>query len=631
MLKLNSNLLRLNPIIASKEYTYLDQVLKEFPTNCLLHKGKTGCGGTEMVLKDKNNIIIAVPTKDLIKNKIEPGGARKERRDYILGVMEGISDYDIKEYLSKYEVKKIMVTYDSLSRVIKAINSTGENAYKDYFLIVDEYHRLFLDYDFRYTAIRKLLDEAPKFDKVTFMTATPVDDYFMLDELQKYPIQEIKWEGFTPVNVVVERANYVDRRVCEQILWFSGKMYPPDIHYHYFVNSIKFISRVIRTMKLPPKEARVICANTDDNKKKLPDGFEISPVSSPVKKFNFYTSTVFEGSDIYDKNGITIVVSDTITENRIVDISTSMIQIFGRIRDSGYKDQMFYICPITSKETIPLKEYIDIIESDMNEIEEKVNKLNKYDEKQRISVLELLPSPQKEYIIVVDSKLKLDKNKFRLNIYKYKKKCEILASNQEMQELFQAKGYDVPELSETFIKYKDYPSPESPKKKSSKPQFKTCFNEYLNLVKPSFDSMLDELLGVKQQKLASIEQACPLVKEAYEKLGEEKVKELNYSKREIQKYLNRKEYLINPSVMVNILTKYTTLPCEKRVAEWNEILENIYHKYLGLSPDIKAYSTDLNKWFLTRKETKKIDGKNCDVITVISPKLLDLASVKEVE
>jgi hypothetical protein len=43
-----------------------------------------------MVLNNERNTIIAVPTKDLIKNKIEPNAQRKERRDYILGVMEGI-------------------------------------------------------------------------------------------------------------------------------------------------------------------------------------------------------------------------------------------------------------------------------------------------------------------------------------------------------------------------------------------------------------------------------------------------------------------------------------------------------------------------------------------------------------
>ena len=94
-----------------------------------------------MVLNDKRNTIIAVPTKDLIKNKIEPNLNRKERRDNILGVMEGVEEYQIKNYIDEHEVKKIMVTYDSLPKVIKIIAAKGGNAYEDYFLTCLEIKR----------------------------------------------------------------------------------------------------------------------------------------------------------------------------------------------------------------------------------------------------------------------------------------------------------------------------------------------------------------------------------------------------------------------------------------------------------------------------------------------------------
>ena len=178
------NIKYLKTITIPEGKEYLNQYLEEFPVNCLLHKGKTGCGGTEMVLNDKRNTIIAVPTKDLIKNKIEPNLNRKERRDNILGVMEGVEEYQIKNYIDEHEVKKIMVTYDSLPKVIKIIAAKGGNAYEDYFLLVDEYHRLFLDNLFRDKAVRNLLDEATKFKSVTFMTATPVDEMFIMDELK---------------------------------------------------------------------------------------------------------------------------------------------------------------------------------------------------------------------------------------------------------------------------------------------------------------------------------------------------------------------------------------------------------------------------------------------------------------
>ena len=59
-----------------------------------------------MVLNDKRNTIIAVPTKDLIKNKIEPNLNRKERRDNILGVMEGVEEYQIKNYIDEHSCQR---------------------------------------------------------------------------------------------------------------------------------------------------------------------------------------------------------------------------------------------------------------------------------------------------------------------------------------------------------------------------------------------------------------------------------------------------------------------------------------------------------------------------------------------
>src|SRR5690606_3576336 len=62
-----------------------------------------------------------------------------------------------------------------------------------------------------------------------------------------------------------------------------------------------------------------------------------SSTSDPVKRINFYTATSFEGSDIYDKEGHTLVVSDGRYAYTLLDIRTKLQQIAGRIRDSKYK------------------------------------------------------------------------------------------------------------------------------------------------------------------------------------------------------------------------------------------------------------------------------------------------------
>lgn len=108
--------------------------MTEIPENCLLNKKQTGCGATELAIRNSIPTIIAMPYVALVKNKTI------YRKDGIsvLGVYEGISEQDIIDYVRTHSLLKIAVTYDSLPRVITALQSTGINPYKELFLLVDE-------------------------------------------------------------------------------------------------------------------------------------------------------------------------------------------------------------------------------------------------------------------------------------------------------------------------------------------------------------------------------------------------------------------------------------------------------------------------------------------------------------
>lgn len=56
----------------------------------------------------------------------------------VLGVYEGITEQDIIDYAKRHSPLKIAVTYDSLPRTIRALETAGHNPYKDIFLLVDE-------------------------------------------------------------------------------------------------------------------------------------------------------------------------------------------------------------------------------------------------------------------------------------------------------------------------------------------------------------------------------------------------------------------------------------------------------------------------------------------------------------
>ena len=144
-------------------------------------------------------------------------------------------------------------------------------------------------------------------------------------------------------------------------------------NYHMFMNSVKGIVDIINKAKLTPENCRVVCANTEKNKSKLPDGFTISSANDPVKTINFYTSTCFEGCDLLDENSRTFIICDPNRPTTVLDISTSMLQICGRIRNSRHRGEMTLIYNTTRyEEEESLELYMKRIESEIAEAEEDI-------------------------------------------------------------------------------------------------------------------------------------------------------------------------------------------------------------------------------------------------------------------
>ena len=158
----------------------------EIPANCLFDKGITGCGGTELAIRNSKNTIIAVPYVSLVDNKVA------QHQGELLGVHGGVLQSDLEDYIKSYATKKIIVTYNSLPRVINTLEQLGFNAYEDFFLLVDEWHVLFNSYIFRKEAIKEVLKEAPKFREVTYMTATPIEEKYLFEKFKQLPIVEIE-------------------------------------------------------------------------------------------------------------------------------------------------------------------------------------------------------------------------------------------------------------------------------------------------------------------------------------------------------------------------------------------------------------------------------------------------------
>ena len=151
---------------------------------------------------------------------------------------------------------------------------------------------------------------------------------------------------------------------------------------HIFVNSVEFIAKVIDLAKLTPEQVKVVCSvsgdNGENNQRKLGKDYPIGQPSDPVRKINFYTSTCFEGCDLYDKNGVTFIVSDGNKSHTLLDISTLFTQICGRLRDSKYKGEIIHVYSTTKySRDVTLDEFVASTKKVLAEAVSYADEINK--------------------------------------------------------------------------------------------------------------------------------------------------------------------------------------------------------------------------------------------------------------
>lgn len=307
-------------VIVPDSVRYLSDFIDVLPSHKLINKGITGCGGTTLELKAKRNSLLLFPTIELVRSKTNP--------EY-LPVDGEVDIYAIRQYvakrLSNNQFIKIIGTYDSLPKIMQAVPGCTE-----YFLLIDEYHLLFNDYSFRSKAILNILINFRKFDDWAFLTATPLNETFTLKELEDIDQITYQWPQATKVDIKIKDTAYIQRELVRIITSY------PERNIHVFLNSVSTIRNIIK--KLGTDDFRVVCSSKQRGKIK-----HCVPITEPVRKLNFYTSCSFEGCDIYDEKGMTVILSDTSLSTTILDISTKIRQVCGRIRNSKYKDECILV------------------------------------------------------------------------------------------------------------------------------------------------------------------------------------------------------------------------------------------------------------------------------------------------
>ena len=140
--------------------------------------------------------------------------------------------------------------------------------------------------------------------------------------------------------------------------------------------------------------------------------------------------------------------------------------------------------------------------------------------------------------------------------------------------------------------------------------FKDIFEEYVELCKDKFN--------LNCFRKSRIEVEKPLVKEAFEKLGAGKVREMNYHQSNIKRELVKLEHETLDTKLFLLLDGQLPKQVAIPRTEIKERLDSIY-KEMGIKKAAKA--TDLNIWYYTKPTSKRLsDGSVQSCLAIVSAK-----------
>lgn len=308
----------------------------------IVNKGITGCGATTLAIEDAHKTIICSPRINLIKNK-------SRQHKGTLAVYGDVRNVEIEDYLRNSPKPKLLATYDSIPRLSNIIKDKS-----DWRVVVDEYQYILIDSGFKSETEMLLLEELKKYPYVTYLSATPIADKYMLqmDWFKDMSYTILEWSNVekrfvnrvqskNPINNAVEIVRNYQRGIYASTLVNGERVESKECV--IFLNSVTNIVNIIKQTGLQSDEVNIIVAFTGENEflvKKLGKDkqgryYEIGCIpleGEPHKKFTFCTSTAFAGCDFYSTCASTFVVSDNKKVNTSIDIATELAQIAGRQR-----------------------------------------------------------------------------------------------------------------------------------------------------------------------------------------------------------------------------------------------------------------------------------------------------------
>lgn len=323
--------------IIDSEFISQDSRFKNIPCG-YIDKQVTGCGLTSVALENEEDTILLVPKRALVDNKVKQY-PNKRFKNRIFGVCGGIFKDDVDVYINSLKSGdpiKIICTYDSVYKVEHLIDRCR--------FIIDESDQVLklsklktvdkeggdidaINYMMRLAHIYK--------DKVSFISATPPPIEYMPSWVSELDQIQFKFTNIVKVYPILLKRTNPYKSLGDELLKplkDEGSVTLGDRTFSkviIFINSVDNILKVIRDNDLPKEEVGILCSDSTRNALKI-KGY--NKVEDILTKYTFITSVGFEGIDLYDKEAMNVVVSNTSKAYQIVDIYSSLKQATSRQR-----------------------------------------------------------------------------------------------------------------------------------------------------------------------------------------------------------------------------------------------------------------------------------------------------------
>ena len=348
----------LTDILTDRHYEkWFNQVKGSKGKIFILNKGRCGNGGTTGFIKyareQCKGLIVSVPNRSIVISK--------ERYDECCCVYGGAENIEKNKNIR-------ICTWDKTDEVEGYVQFGFENIDIDDFvgmprfwagslLVVDEYHKLIDDSNFRSVCGKIVKTILTTDSNVVLMSATPNYEFieflrtFSGKDVETYNVQyddsdnhkkyvQLEWferkKGYRMYDIISAICDKW-REIKKEYEKYPSKVFLAHNKVAFFYNSVKEISNIVNQMP-DTSDIEVLCAKTELHEATVPcysKGF------NPEKQIHFMTSAYFTGMDIDEKIHFgQVVFVGSNSASYLAYSNKTVKQALGRFR-GGYANTAF--------------------------------------------------------------------------------------------------------------------------------------------------------------------------------------------------------------------------------------------------------------------------------------------------